>query len=203
MIVLMLFVSNSLPHPVVVLSDKYWLKLKGAAKKVLLLLSMCQCLICDCWWYNYFGICCGGCHTADLVCSCWLCKPEDLMILDPECCHICACDGCGYNHFCLGSVCCAPTAVKEWSISRTTGKPAGSFNGKTIIINNNIPSPIYMHGEGGYQMSTPERVHGGQMNVNGNMGGYEMSAKDNYDYSTNMNVKMNMNTPGVNARIAF
>ena len=44
---------------------------------------MCQCLICDCWWYNYCGVCCGGCHEANLIYSWWCCKPEDLRMIDP------------------------------------------------------------------------------------------------------------------------
>ncbi len=73
---------------------------------------MCQCLCCDCWWFNACGILCAGWHYGICVCSYWLCKPDDLLRLDPHCCHVCDFDGCGTNHCCLGSIICAPFAVK-------------------------------------------------------------------------------------------
>lgn len=159
---------------------------------------MCQCLICGCWWYNYCGICCGGCHEANLIYSWWLCKPEDLRMLDPECCHICACDGLGYNCLYAGSICCAPKAVQEWSGLRSAGKTAADLSGKTIIINNTSPPPVYMQPvNGDYQMTmTTTRNYGPGMNMNVNMGGANMEMNSNMGgmgMNTNMNVGMGVN----------
>jgi hypothetical protein len=82
---------------------------------------MCQCLCCDCWWINYCGIVCAGWHYAICICSYWLCKPDDLANIDPNCCHICDCDGYGGNQCCCGSICCAPDTVKTWSKMRSGG----------------------------------------------------------------------------------
>jgi len=76
---------------------------------------MCQCICCDCWWCNLFGVCCGGLHLAACIFSCWICKPELMKQFDAECCHICACDGCGGNMCFSGQICCAPSPVKQWS----------------------------------------------------------------------------------------
>lgn len=101
-------------------------------------------MICNCWWYNYCGVCCGGVHAAELVCSYWLCKPPDLMAIDPECCHLCACDGLGYNCLYYGSICCAPESVRQWSAIRS----GGGMPVNTIIINNS--APIYTQPSPGY-----------------------------------------------------
>ena len=85
---------------------------------------MCQCICCNCWWCNYCGAC-AGLHYAECIWSCWLCKPVELERFDPDCCHICACDGCGANYCCCGEICCAPYAVKEWSALLNRG---GSYN---------------------------------------------------------------------------
>lgn len=82
---------------------------------------MCQLLVCDCWWLNCCGIPCGGFNNSACVCSYWLCKPVDLMAIDPECCHICAFDGWGGNSCCWGGICCAPESVKQWSRMLHTG----------------------------------------------------------------------------------
>jgi hypothetical protein len=84
---------------------------------------MCQFMCCECWWFNCVGVPCGGLHNAACVCSYWLCKPPDLLAIDPECCHICACDGWGYNTCCWGNVFCAPDAVKQWSRMLSGGGP--------------------------------------------------------------------------------
>lgn len=76
---------------------------------------MCQFLCCDCWWFNCLGVICGGFHNAYCLCSFWLCKPEDLVALDPDCCHVMACDGWGYNCCFWGNICCAPQTIKDWS----------------------------------------------------------------------------------------
>lgn len=166
---------------------------------------MCQCLICGCWWYNYCGVCCGGCHEANLIYSWWLCKPEDLRMLDPQCCHICACDGLGGNCLYAGSICCAPKAVQEWSGLRSAGKTASDLNsGKTIIINNTSPNVYMQQPEMGYQVTTTTRSNSG-MNANVNMGGMGMNANVNMNgmgggvhMNNNMNgVHMNTNMNGM------
>lgn len=194
---------------------------------------MCQCLICGCWWYNYCGVCCGGCHEASLIWSYWLCKPEDLRLIDPQCCHLCACDGCGYNCFYYGSILCAPRAVQEWSGLRSAGKTAADLNKNTIIINNTSPAfiaPAVSYqvtttttsgpGYGGENMNMNMNMGGGYggnvgMNMNTNMGGANMNMNTNVgggyggvSMNTNMggaNVTMNtsMSGPSTNARINF
>lgn len=155
---------------------------------------MCQCLICGCWWYNYCGVCCGGCHEAHLIYSWWLCKPEDLRMIDPECCKICACDGLGYNCLYYGSICCATKAIQEWSGLRSAGKTAADLNsGKTIIINNT--SPVYM--QGGYEMDTTTvRTQGVNMGVN--MGAPNMNVNANMGMGGNVNMNTNMGMGGAN-----
>lgn len=158
---------------------------------------MCQCLICGCWWYNVCGVCCGGCHDASLIYSCWLCKPDDLRMLDPECCHLCACDGFGFNFINYGSVCCAPKAVREWSALHSIGRtPADLNSNKTILINNNAPpSPIYMQQMGGnYQTNMAMNGnYSAGINMNGNMGGVQMNSN-----MSGMNMNVNMGGMGMN-----
>ena len=156
---------------------------------------MCQCMICGCWWLNYCGVCCGGCHEANLIYSWWLCKPEDLRLLDPVCCHICACDGLGYNCLWEGSICCAPKAIVEWSGLRAAGKTAADLNsGKTIIINNTAPSPVYMQQPGmEYKMTTTTRTNSNGMNMNMGMGGVGMNVNMNNGMNGNMGYEMNTN----------
>lgn len=96
--------------------------------------SMCQFLCCGCWWFNCVGVPCGGCHNAYCLCSYWICKPVDLTNIDPDCCHVCAFDGWGYNCLFWGNIFCAPDAVKEWSRIRTSGGDGGQ---QVVIINNN------------------------------------------------------------------
>lgn len=166
---------------------------------------MCQCLICGCCWWNYCGVCCGGIHEAACVCSYWLCKPDDLRLIDPECCHVCACDGYGYNCLYYGIICCAPRAVQEWSGLRAAGKTAADLNKQTIIINNT--SPVYM---------MPNNMEMGYMQQNQNMGNMGMYAGNpNYNNTAmgmnvnaggmGMNVYANSNSgpQGVNAKINF
>ena len=89
---------------------------------------MCQFLCCDCWWCNWCGAY-AGVHNAACICSYWLCKPDDLSAIDPECCHICACDGWGGNCCCWGDICCAPDSVKQWSQMMSGG-------GNVVVVNN-------------------------------------------------------------------
>ena len=98
---------------------------------------MCQCLICDCWWCNAFGICCAGIHEAwCCICSCWLCKPSEMLPLDPTCCHCCVWTGYGGICCCWGGVCCAPDKVKDYSRIMAGGGAAG---GNVIIVQNQSP----------------------------------------------------------------
>ena len=75
---------------------------------------MCQCLPCECWWCNFFGVC-GG--YAQLVCCIgyWCCKPEEMLRHSLACCYCCESSGYGYNCFCYGSVCCAPNWLQKYS----------------------------------------------------------------------------------------
>jgi hypothetical protein len=89
--------------------------------KRFIILIMCQCLCCDCWWFNYCGVC-AGCHHAYLLCSFWCCKHPTLAVIDPFMCHCCECVGLGHNTFCMGSVMCAPQAVVTWSKLVSSGQ---------------------------------------------------------------------------------
>ena len=98
---------------------------------------MCQCLICDCWWCNAFGICCAGIHEAwCCICSCWICKPSEMLPLDPTCCHCCVWTGYGGNFCCWGGVCCAPEKVKEYSRIMSG---IGGAGGNVIVVQNQGP----------------------------------------------------------------
>jgi hypothetical protein len=145
-------------------------------------------------------------------------------MIDPECCHICACDGLGFNCLYYGSICCAPKAVYEWSRLRSSGRSAADFNSKTIIINNMSPNPVYMQPvNGDYQITTSNRTysnhsHGGMemqynlatgINNNMNMGNNNSYAGMNGNmgmggnFNMNANMNNNMNTPRTNAKISF
>ena len=69
---------------------------------------MCQCVLCDCLWWNCYGVCCAGLHQAYCCVSCWLCKPEEMT--NQECCDF-GWVGYGGNFFCEGMVLCAPDYV--------------------------------------------------------------------------------------------
>lgn len=153
---------------------------------------MCQCMVCGCMWINYCGVCCGGVHEANLIYSYWCCKPIDLLQIDPQCCHICACDGLGYNCLWEGCICCAPQTVVEWSALRSAGGTSLA-SGKTIIINNVPASPVYMHPAPAYEMSANPNYGGGMnMNVKTNMGGPNMNMNANMG-GVQMNTNMGMN----------
>jgi hypothetical protein len=106
--------------------------------KIYLLIKMCQCVICDCWWCNLCGACCAGWHWSFFVISCWVCKPLELVGFDPECCHCCTWTGYGGNFFCYGSLCCAPEAVKMYS--RTLNGEMVGGGGNVVIINQQSPN---------------------------------------------------------------
>ena len=92
---------------------------------------MCQFICCDCWWCNWCGAY-GGVHAAFCLCSYWLCKPDSLAQMDPDCCKICKCDGWGGNCCCWGDIICAPQVVKDWS-----GLMSGGGSGNVVVVNNN------------------------------------------------------------------
>lgn len=74
---------------------------------------MCQCVLCDCCWWNFCGECCAG-WSINLCCvGCWACKPVEMT--NPSCCSMCTCTGWGKNFFCWGAICCVPEYVKEYS----------------------------------------------------------------------------------------
>ena len=175
---------------------------------------MCQCMLCGCIWYNCCGVPCGGCHEANLWCSWWLCKPDDLRLIDPMCCHICACDGLGYNYCWDGCICCAPASVIEWSGLKTAGKTMTDLNKQTIIINNTSPiysspgghmqynqgygnpgygspGPYYPQGPQGVQMTDMNSAMNNDMNRNNsNMSGLAPNPMNTSDGSANMNAKI-------------
>ena len=160
---------------------------------------MCQCLICGCCWWNYCGVCCGGVHEAACIYSCWLCKPEDLRLIDPECCHICACDGWGGNCLWSGIICCAPSAVMEWSGLRAAGKTAADLNKQVIVINNT--SPIYMT----HEMGNPNM----EMNYQGGanyQGGGNFQGGSNFqgaNYQGGVQGGIGINGVGVNVNSGY
>ena len=158
---------------------------------------MCQCIICDCIWWNYCGVCCGGIHEASFCWSYWCCKPDDLRLIDPACCHICDCDGFGYNCLYYGVICCAPKAVIEWSGLRTAGKTASHLNNQTVIIHNQ--SPIYMTHDMGHSTSPGS---GSPYTGNPNAG-YGSPGPNAYQGHQQMNMGMNAGPQGMNAKINF
>ena len=103
---------------------------------------MCQCVCCNCWWVNIMGVCCGGLHSACCLASCWMCQPDDLYNIAPDCCICCYCTGIGGNTCCLGNVCCAPEYLTIWSNQRNLmmGGMMGGGGPNVIIINNTEPS---------------------------------------------------------------
>lgn len=92
---------------------------------------MCQCVLCDCWWCNFFGVCCAGWHAAYCCASCWLCKPIEMS--NPACCTLCNCTGWGHNCFCYGGLWCAPEFVKEYS------RFLKGDGGNVIVVNTGTP----------------------------------------------------------------
>ena len=92
---------------------------------------MCQFLCCDCWWFNFCGIPCGGLHVGICLCSFWLCKPIELQTIDPDFCKLCAFDGLGFNACCFGTICCASDFVRMWS-KRLSAGPGGITN---VVVN--------------------------------------------------------------------
>lgn len=112
---------------------------------------MCQFLCCDCWWFNCCGILCAGVHTAICICSCWICRPEDLEVIDPGCCKMCLCDGWGGNSCCWGSVCCASGAVREWSRMRSSGGSGGDV----VVV---VQSGYWQIHDRSYHMLNQKRI---------------------------------------------
>ena len=99
---------------------------------------MCQCIVCDCWWINLCGAPCAGWHNAWFLCSCWLCKPLEMLAFDPNCCNCCIWTGYGGNCCCYGCLYCAPEAVKLYS--RTLNGEMVGGGGNVIIINQQSPN---------------------------------------------------------------
>jgi hypothetical protein len=75
---------------------------------------MGQCLPCNCWWCNCFGVCAGCAHLHNWW-GYWCCKPNELLVQSPESCYCCQTTGHGYNCFCFGSVCFAPEWLTRYS----------------------------------------------------------------------------------------
>lgn len=92
---------------------------------------MCQCVLCDCCWWNFCGECCAGWMAAYCCLGCWLCKPIEMS--NPACCSICTCTGCGHNCFFYGILYCAPDYVKEYS------RFLKGDGGQVIVVNTTTP----------------------------------------------------------------
>ncbi len=77
---------------------------------------MCQCLPCDCCWWNVCGACAG---CAELYCCLgwWCCQPDELKreLKKDVCCFCCESSGLGSNFFCCGMVCCAQPWLQGYS----------------------------------------------------------------------------------------
>lgn len=75
---------------------------------------MCQCLPCDCCWWNCFGACAG---FAELLCCAgfWCCQPDELRQQKEFCCLCCEGTGYGGNFFCSGMVLCAQPWLQAYS----------------------------------------------------------------------------------------
>ena len=120
---------------------------------------MCQCLCCNCWWWNYCGVCAG---YAQLHCcwGYWCCKPEEMNRHNSACCYCCENSGMGQHFFCYGSVCCAPQWLVNYS-NQANGKgmpQGGGGGGQNItIIQPGMQQPMY--GQQGY--GQPQYVQGG------------------------------------------
>jgi hypothetical protein len=95
---------------------------------------MCQLICCDCWWCNWCGVICGGWHNAYCCCSFWLCMPDEMQQIDPECCKVGQMTGCGYNHCCWGNILCIPDSIRTYSGVVTMGADVvGVNNGMTAM----------------------------------------------------------------------
>lgn len=78
---------------------------------------MCQCMICDCWWWNFCGTCAG---VGEFFCCLgfWCCTPDTFPPEGKNCCICCTKSGLGSNCLCYGGVCCAPDWLVGWSKSQ-------------------------------------------------------------------------------------
>ena len=115
---------------------------------------MCQCLCCNCWWWNYCGVCAG---YAQLNCcwGYWCCKPEEMNRHNSACCYCCEQSGLGQHFFCYGSVCCAPSWLVNYSNQANglgnygPGMQNNNGGGQNItIIQPGMQQPMY--GQPGY-----------------------------------------------------
>ena len=123
---------------------------------------MCQCMICECWWVNYCGVCCAGVAAFGCCYSYWCCKHESLVPFDKECCHCCdGFAGWGNNCFCQGGVCCAPDYLKKWSVFQTTGAIGnGPMPNMNSQMNQGYPNQQQQYPQGGGY--NPGQQYGGQ-----------------------------------------
>lgn len=79
---------------------------------------MCQCVCCNCWWYNCLGSMMSGCAVGYICCGCWVCKKQDMATRDVTRCYCGDLIGCGGNICCVGSLMCAPDWLKHWSTEK-------------------------------------------------------------------------------------
>lgn len=97
---------------------------------------MCQCIICDCCWWNFCGDCCAGWAKNCCFFGCWSCKPPEMS--NPACCSCCTCTGWGANFFCYGVIYCVPDYVKEYSRLKS-----GTTDVNVIVVNTATPMQNY------------------------------------------------------------
>lgn len=66
---------------------------------------MCQCVLCDCIWWNYCGAC-AGCANLNCCYGWWCCQQDELKrsIGADTCCWCCQFVGLGSNFLCNGCV---------------------------------------------------------------------------------------------------
>lgn len=85
-------------------------------------LNMCQCLLCDCWWWGCCDIACLGVGGQTFCCGFWCCKHDQVQAFDPICCTCCQQTGFGGECCCVGSVCCAPEWLRKFSEKKKSAK---------------------------------------------------------------------------------
>jgi hypothetical protein len=85
--------------------------------------KMCQCILCDCIWWNYCGAC-AGCATLECCFGWWCCQQDELKrsIGADTCCWCCQFVGLGSNCLCSGFVCCAQPWLLNYSKALTAKK---------------------------------------------------------------------------------
>ena len=84
-------------------------KIKILFLQLIFLLAMCELYCCTCWLCNCFGQNL-GCIQACFCAKVWCCRPEEIKVLDDDCCQ-CGYSGCGGMMCCLGNLFCPPMEI--------------------------------------------------------------------------------------------